>query len=193
VRDLIPLLGLAVNLLGVAMYVRDMFRGSTIPLRLTWFLWTLPPLIATGVELHQGVTWAVIPVFASGFGPGLIFTASFFVKGSWKLTTWDYVCGFFSVLALVMWVATKNPALAVGLSITADGLAGLPTVRKLYRAPESETGWAFVTGFVSSASAFAAIRHWTFVETGFPTYLCVLTGLCAFLGLRKSFASKTTR
>ena len=189
----VPILGLLINLIGAYIYIRDMFKGGTTPLRLTWLLWSLPPFIATFIELHQGVTWAVLPVFASGFGPALVFLASFFTPtGGWKATPWDYACGVVSVLAIVLWCTVKSPVLSVGLSIAADATAGIPTLKKLYLHPKSEIAWAYLAGVLSALSAFAVIQHWSFVEISFPIYLVVLTASCTILGTCRSTPRKVT-
>src|SRR3989344_785767 len=95
-------LGAAANIGGAFFYIRDTLYRKTKPNRATWFMWSLAPLIATGAALSSGVGWAVLPVFMSGFGPLLVFIASFVNKNSyWKLEQFDYWCGLFSVLALL--------------------------------------------------------------------------------------------
>src|SRR5262249_37943581 len=123
----------------------------------------------------KGVTWAVVPVFMSGFCPLMVFLASFANKRAyWKLTTLDYACGLFSAIALILWGITKKPDIAIVFAIASDGLAAVPTVRKTLSHPETETGIAYVLAGISAATSFAAVQNWTFAEYGFATYLVVL-------------------
>jgi hypothetical protein len=50
----------------------------------------------------------------------------------------DYVCGLFSVGAIILWALTKTPAIAIILSIIADALAAVPTLVKSWHHPETE-------------------------------------------------------
>src|SRR5579883_2007596 len=85
------LVGAAVNATGSARYIRDTLRGGTKPNRVTYLMWGIAPLIAAAAAWSRGVTWAVLPVFMSGFCPLMVFLSSF-VNGQayWKLGKLDY-------------------------------------------------------------------------------------------------------
>ena len=69
-------LGTAIGAAGAAVYLRDTLRGTTQPNRVTWLLWAVAPLLASAVELNEGVGLRVLPTFMVGFMPLLIFIAS---------------------------------------------------------------------------------------------------------------------
>jgi len=186
------LLGAAVNLGGGAIYIKDTLFGDTKPNRVTKLMWAIAPLIATAAALSKGVGWAVLPVFMSGFVPLLIFIASFINKKAyWKLTTFDYVCGTLSALALVLWAITKEPNAAIVLAILSDGIATIPTLTKSWTNPETETGLAYLTGLFNALTSFAAIKIWGFAELAFPIYLVITCFLLVFaLYRRKIFKTK---
>src|ERR1051326_3873885 len=97
------LIGAAINATGSFRYIRDTLRGTTKPNRVTYFMWAIAPLIATAAAVSRGVSWAVVPVFMSGFCPFLVFLSSFSNKQAyWKLGALDYVCGAFSAVALIL-------------------------------------------------------------------------------------------
>ena len=62
------------SLLAALVYIRSMFKGQTKPNKITWLMWTIAPLVATAASISNGVGWAVVPVFMSGFSPLLVFT-----------------------------------------------------------------------------------------------------------------------
>jgi hypothetical protein len=169
------LLGAVVNLFGASYYIRDTLRGKTKPNRVTWLMWSVAPIIATLAALADGVSWAVLPVFMAGFGPLLIFIASFINPNSyWKLNKLDYICGILSVLALVMWAITKEPMIAIVFAIASDGLAAVPTIIKSFKYPETESAIAYATGLFSALTSFTAIKTWNISSLAFPIYLVVL-------------------
>ncbi|MBX4187487.1 MAG: hypothetical protein KW802_04560 [Candidatus Doudnabacteria bacterium] len=171
------LLGVVVQLYGVFSYIKDTLRGKTKPNKVTWFLWSIAPLIASAAALSSGVRWAVIPVFMSGFGPLLVFIGSFFNKNAyWKLGTLDYICGFFSLLALFLWWFTKEPAIAIIFAILSDGIAAVPTIIKAWSHPETETAAPYATGMFNALTGFAAISVWNFSQYAFPIYLLLANG-----------------
>ncbi len=169
------------SLLAAGLYIRSMFRGGAKPNRVTWLMWSIAPFIATAAAASSGVGWAVVPVFMTGFAPFLIFTASFFAKRAyWKLHTFDYVCGALSAAALVFWVITMEPNYAIILAIASDALASIPTLTKVWRNPETESVWPFITGIFNALTSFVVAVTWNFSEIAFPAYLAIINALLIF-------------
>jgi len=147
---------------------------------------SIAPLIATAAALTEGVRWAVVPVFMSGFGPFLIFLSSFVNRKSYrKLKKFDYICGLFSVLALVGWRITNEPLVAIGFSIISDFFALLSTLKKTWRHPETESPVAFITGLLSATTGFFALKTFSIAEIAFPIYLCLACTSLIFAFYRK--------
>lgn len=164
--------GVGVHVCGTFAYLRDTVAGRTKPNRVSWFLWAVVPMIAFAAALTSGAKFAAIPIFMSGFGPVLVFCASFVNKQAyWKITRFDILCGVFSAFALVFWAVTNNPAVAVLFAIIGDLLAGLPTLAKAWKHPKTETGLTFATSLFSAFTGLFAIPVWTFAQFAFPIYL----------------------
>lgn len=162
------------SLLAALVYIRSMFRGDAKPNRISWLMWAIAPFIATAAAKSNGVGWAVLPVFMAGFSPFLIFTASFLTKKAyWKLSTFDYVCGVLSVLALLLWYVTSDANVAIVFALASDGLASIPTLTKAWRYPKTESIWPFAMGVFGASSSLVVATLWTFSEYAFPIYLLI--------------------
>lgn len=173
------IVGALFNLFGSANYALDTINGKTKPNRVTWFLWALAPLIAFTAQLKAGVGLSSLMTFMVGFGPLVIFLASFINKKAfWKITSLDIVCGLISVLALVLWYITGTGLIAIIFSIVADFIAGIPTIIKSLRDPESESYGVFRNGAISAVITLLTIKHWNFTTYGFAVYILAI---CAFL------------
>jgi hypothetical protein len=178
------------TLLATFVYVRSMFKGGAKPNRVSWLMWAIAPFIATAAAVSNGVGLAALPVFMSGFSPFLIFTASFITKRAhWALTSFDYVCGALSGLALVLWYVTKDPNVAIAFAIASDGLASIPTFTKAWNHPETELAWPFIVGVFNSSTSFLAFTIWTFSAYAFPAYLIVINILLFFSVYKKQLVS----
>lgn len=176
------LVGAVIQFGGTLSYLKDTLQGRAKPNRVTWLLWTIAPLIATVAALTEGVKWSVLPVFMAGFCPLLVFIASFVNKNAyWKLGALDYWCGFWAILALILWGITKNPTLAVIFSIVSDGCAALPALIKAWQHPETETIAVYATALVSALTSFAAVKTWKLIEIAFPLYLMAANSLIIIL------------
>jgi hypothetical protein len=124
--------------------------------------------------------------FMVGFGPLLVFTASFVNRKSvWKLGKFDFFCGGLSFLGLLLWVLTREGNIAIVFSIVADGLAALPTVLKAYKEPETESYPVFLLAAISAIITLLTIDTWTFANYGFPLYiLCICLLLTTLIKFR---------
>jgi len=171
----IVFVGMAIQLIGIASYIKETIKGNTKPNKVSWLMWAIAPMIASFAAMANGVGWAVLPVFMSGFAPLLVFIASLLNKKSyWKLESFDYLCGLFSVLALILWAITKDATIAIVFSIASDGFASIPTIIKLWKYKETETVDAYTAGLLNSLTSFFAIKTWNFSSYGFPIYLVVI-------------------
>jgi hypothetical protein len=172
------LLAAAIAFFGVVSYARDTWRGTTKPNRVSWFLWTLIPLIAFAAQLNEGVIYQSALTFVSGFGPAVVLAASFRDRQAyWRITKYDWLCGGLSLLALILWAITKTGAIAILLSIFADALAATPTVIKSYRHPDSESAGAFGLGIIAAVITLLTIQNWTFASYAFAAYLLFSDGI----------------
>jgi hypothetical protein len=178
-------LGAAISFAGGTFYIKETLIGKTKPNRVTWLMWAIAPLIATSAALADGVRLAALPVFMSGFMPLLVFLASFAnSKAYWKLEKFDYFCGASSVLALALWIITKEPTIAIIFAIISDGFAALPTIIKSWKHPDTESTEIFVCGLFSAFTAFFALKTFGFSELAFPIYLISVNTLLVIAGYR---------
>lgn len=95
--------GALVGLVLIVPYIKETIKGNTKPNRVSWLLWSIAPIIGTIAAISNGVGWSLLPVFMAGFVPLLVLIVSFINKNSyWKLEKFDYLCGLFSALALIL-------------------------------------------------------------------------------------------
>lgn len=175
IDDHFVIFGAMLNLIGSGTYAIATLKGNTKPNRVTWFLWALAPLIAFAASVKDGVGLPSLMTFMVGFGPLLIFLSSFVNrKAFWQITKLDIICGVVSVLALLLWLVTGSGFLAILFSIIADLIAGIPTLIKSYRAPETENYSVFLFGSISAAITLLAIDKWEFSYYGFPVYILAI-------------------
>lgn len=172
------ILGAVINILGEISYIVHTIQGKTRPNRVTWFLFAFAPLIAFMAELSEGVGIQSLQTFIVGFGPLMIFLASFVNRKSvWQITPFDIICGCISVAALILWLLTNEGVIAVALSIAADGFAAIPTIVKAWKVPESESSLIFLLAAINAAITLLTFDHITFIGVGFATYIlltCIL-------------------
>ena len=176
-----------VSVAGSAAYIRDTLAGRSKPNRVSWSMWALAPLIATGAALSAHAdAWATIRIFLSGFMPLLVFLASFVNRQSyWKLTAFDVACGACSILAFIVWGVADSPRSAILLAAIGDGFAALPTIRKAWNYPETETGITYIASFVAVLLIIPSIPRWNIENSAFQIYLLIANTFLLFAVYRK--------
>lgn len=172
-------LGAALNLIGSGTYVFHTIQGKTKPNRVTWFLWALAPLIAFSAMLGEGVSFkAALMTFMVGFGPLMVFIASFVNKKSvWQISRFDLICGALSLVGIGLWAVTREGNMAILFSVLADGLALLPTLVKSWREPETESYLVFMNGALSAGITLLVIKTYDFQHLAFPVYIFIVCAL----------------
>lgn len=180
------ILGAVIGSVGMLMYLRDTLRGVTQPNRVTWMLWAAAPLLAFAVEVDQGVGLDSLMTFTVGFGPLLIFLASFRSPGAvWSIGPLDYACGGLSLAGLAVWLVTRHGTAALVASIVADALAALPTLRKSLWRPETETAAAYVTAVINAGITLLTVETATSANLAFPVYIFLMAGVESTLVLTR--------
>jgi hypothetical protein len=179
-------LGSALGAIGGLFYLRDTLRGTTQPNRVTWLLWAIAPLLAAAVEFDEGVGLRTLTTFMVGFMPLLIFAATFRAPGAvWGITRLDYVCGALSLLGTIGWLATRSGTFAIVAAIAADFLAGVPTLIKSWRTPQSESVSSYLGAVATSAILLLTVTRWTTAVVAFPLFLlCVASVECVLVGCK---------
>lgn len=166
------ILGAFINLLGGISYIKDTLSGKAKPNRVSWGLWFVVVMIAFSAEISQGVGIISLATFTVGFIPLLIFIASFMNKKAyWKITKFDLLCGTFAVIGIILWQITKVGNLAIIFMIFADLMAGVPTIVKSYKFPETENWMEYFTSGICVTTALLALRNWSFAYFAFPLYI----------------------
>src|SRR3989338_2237183 len=176
------ILGVFIFFLGSIGYFKETILGKVKPNKVTWFLWSLAPLIAFFAQIKQGVGIQSLLTFIVAFIPLIIFLASFVNKKSyWKIEKLDIICGSLSVLGLILWQITQVGNIAILLSIVADFLAAFPTVIKSYKEPETENYVIYFTNAIAALVTLLTIKVWSFEQFAFPLYIFLITLLIAVL------------
>jgi hypothetical protein len=168
-------LGAAIGAVGQALYVVDTIRGRNQPNRVTWLLWAAAPLLAFAVEINDGVGKRAVLTFMVGFGPLVVFVASFVNRNSvWKLGPLDYTCGALSVGGTVGWIVTRQGLVALAAAVAADALAGVPTLIKSWQHPESESASIYLGSFANAVITLLTVKHISAPVVTFPLYIAVI-------------------
>src|SRR5262245_42094473 len=176
------IIGTLIGAVGSVAYLVDTVKGKVKPNRVSFLLWSIAPFIAFAAQIQQGVGVESVMTFSTGFLPITTFAASFVnKKADWKVTKFDLVCGFLSLMGLALWLITKVGNVAIFFSILADGLAAVPTIVKAYHYPDTELAWPWLATSFGVVLTLLTLSEITFANSGFIMYILVVDTLIFIL------------
>jgi hypothetical protein len=158
------------SLVSYIPYLRDIRLGKTKPHIFSWVVWTLMTGIFFFAQLSDG---AGIGALTSGVTTCLCLYIIFAsLKQSDKsIKSIDYFSLAISIVALLIWYFVKTPLYSVILITIADIAAFLPTIRKSYMKPYSETLSTFVMAGIKHTLNVFSLERITLISSFYTFYL----------------------
>jgi len=176
------IIGTLIGASGSIAYLIDTAKGKIKPIRGSFLLWSIAPIIAFFAQITQGVGLEALMTFSTGFLPLTVFIASFMSKkAKWKLTGFDLLCGMISLMGLMLWMITKVGNIAIFFSIVADGFAAIPTIVKAYKYPDTELAWPWIATVFGIVLTLLTLSTFSFANCGFILYILVVNSLIFIL------------
>lgn len=132
------LVAVGLTVYGYFPYFRDIFRNKTKPHLYTWLIWLITQGTAAVAIWLGGGNYAVFSFIIGTVLVALVVLLSF--KYGTKNITQSDTCAFIAaLLAIAVWWGLNNPLPAVLMVSAIDGIGYIPTFRKSFAEPWSET------------------------------------------------------
>lgn len=158
------------TVIGYVPYFKDIFAGRTKPHLYTWLIWAVTQGTATAALLYGGGKFGSI-VLIVGLILVLAVLGFSFKHGTKNITRGDTITLLVALSATVVWWQLNNPLLSVIMVSAIDGLGYIPTFRKTYKEPYSETISFWVIMAVVAVLGIIANAEYNLLTV---TYLSVL-------------------
>lgn len=168
------ILGLITCILGIIAYIpylSDIYKGKTHPHTFSWLVWTL--VVGTGYfgQVSDGGgagAWGT----GTGTGTGATLCLIVFIcslkSGEKDITLLDWVCLISCLIGIYIWWITDTPLWTMIIVSLVDTLAYVPTFRKAYLKPFSETLSLYCLSEVKILLGIIALENFSFITLIFP-------------------------
>lgn len=166
----LALLATVILLAAYIPYFRDIFRGDTKPHLYTWLVWAITQWTATAGVWAGGGHFAAIGVGAGALMVLFVFLLSF-KYGTKNITRSDTFVLMLALFAVVLWWLLKDPLPSVLMVTAIDGLGYIPTWRKTYQEPWSETLGFWAAMAASIFLVIAASAQYNLLTVLYPLVL----------------------
>jgi hypothetical protein len=152
-------------LIGIVPLWRDIIKGRTIPHPFTTWIWVI--LVAFNLfVLIQSQEYL-------GFIPNLLSFVTLFAETAiWiifirriNMNWFDGLCLSLAIGAILYFLITRNTLHTVIATVIIDGLAFLPTYKKWWLQPWTETSWNYFIGGLAQLFVILSLSDMTNPET----------------------------
>lgn len=127
-----------IAIFGYIPYLRDAYKKRVKPHPYTWLVWSMVTSITFFGQVVKGAGIGALPTAVSGFFSITIFL--FALRYGFKgITKTDHYFLAIALFGLVPWLLTKDPTISVIIAVSIDLVAFIPTIRKTWQHPKTET------------------------------------------------------
>lgn len=142
-------------------YLRDVFKKKTMPHAYSWLIWGILQTVSTiAIITSHGGYYGTLGIATGAILCLFVFFLSF-KYGTKNITRSDTFCLVAALVAILIWIFTKNPFYSVILVSLIDFTDFIPTLRKGYQEPWSETTSLYVMAAVSDIFALLALSTYS--------------------------------
>lgn len=183
---LFTILSVVIGIYCFIPYIRDIFKGTTKPHLYTWFIWTVLQTVGVLAMLNAGARFGTASLALGAVLCFFIFILSFFY-GTKNIKFFDKICLVGALIAVFIYFFLNDPFWSVIVVTVTDLVGFLPTIRKSFEEPETETFSTYFFSSLSSLFALGALSYFSFTTAVYLISLVLSNGICAVVILiRKS-------
>lgn len=180
IKTILAILWIIICFVWYVPYFRDIIKGTTKPHSFSWFIWWV--LIGLGffIQLSEG---GGLASWVNGVTSALCFVVALFwvVKKDFSYTKLDWTCLILALVSIGLLILTKNPFYTVLLISFTDFLWFIPTYKKVYHHPYSETLSTWYLMNVRTLLWIIAFDVYNFNTVFYPTVVFFLNFSAIFL------------
>lgn len=127
-----------IAIVGNVPYLIDIFRKRVQPHPYTWLVWSIVSCVIFFGQLAKGAGIGALPTAASEIFTVIIFLFSL-QYGFKRIRTVDTISLVIALAGIIPWLLTKDPTISVIIAVSIDLIAFVPTLRKTWGHPKTET------------------------------------------------------
>ncbi|PIQ80045.1 MAG: hypothetical protein COV79_02570 [Parcubacteria group bacterium CG11_big_fil_rev_8_21_14_0_20_41_14] len=188
-KTIIGVITVVLGIVGYIPYLRDVLKGTTKPHVYTWFVWGSVTLIIFALQISDAA------------GPGAwvtlvaaLLSLSIFVlgmrQGDKDITKSDTLFFIAAIFALGLWLLAEQPVIAMVLLVTVGMLGFIPTIRKSWNKPHSETISTYAINSFRHGLSFFALANYSILTWLFPITWSIANGLFVLFLIIRRYGGK---
>lgn len=154
-------------------YIKDTISGKTKPHRTSWFLYFVLNAVSVANQAASGATNSLWFPIAGALTTLIIFILSI-RRGMGGYEKLDIICLAGALIGIGLWIIFDSPVLSIIANMAVTLLAVIPTIKKAYLHPHTETSITYLISAISALLAAISVGELDWVLLLLPIYsLCI--------------------
>lgn len=178
------IIGALLAVAGNLPYLRDVIKKRIQPHPYTWFIWSIVSGVTFFGQVAKGVGAAAI-----AFGASEIFTIIIFLfslrYGFKKIPKNDSYFFIAALLGIVPWIILKDPTWSVIIMVSIDLVAFIPTLKKTWSQPKTESPLLYGSNVLRHGFALMALSSYNIATILHSISMIVTNTIMTYFILRK--------
>lgn len=181
IKQVVGILATVLVFAGYIPYLRDIAKGKTKPHIYSWFVGGVVAIIIFALQVNGGAGTGSLVTLAAGAMCLLVIALGIIHKSKVDIIWIDTLFLILAFLALGLWLFAKQPVLSAILATAIEVLGFLPTVRKSWNRPFTETLQFYYLNTLRFGFAIFALQTYTIVTTVYPVIWVLFNGFFALM------------
>jgi len=161
-------------------YIIDTINGKTKPHSYSWLIWSILQTVGLISMLSAGAGIGILSLCIGAFFCIFIFILSLYY-GTHNIKLFDKICLAGALVAVIIYFFIHDATLAIIVVVITDFIGFLPTIRKSYEEPKTETPITYILSAVAAVFAIAALSVFNFTTSIYLISLVISDGICGFI------------
>lgn len=180
-KTIIGSIAIGLTLVGYIPYIKDLLAGKTKPHIYSWILWGFLTYIVFFLQISDQAGPGALVTLSAALLCTLVIVLTLVKNAKSEITQSDKVFLGLALLTLAFWLIAKQPLISAVLATTIELLGFVPTVRKSWKDPYSETLSFYWLNTLRFLLATLALSRYTIITALYPSFWFMANGLFALM------------
>jgi len=174
IQQIAGIVAAIISICSMPIYIKSILRGETKPERAGWAIWLVVSFLVLISYYASGARETILLNVTYVLYPLIVFTLSF-KYGVGGFTKFDIYCLIGAAIGVAVWIYTRDSFKALLINTAIDSIGLLPTLKKVYRQPQTENKLSWQLGMLAAFVNLFAITTFDLSIALYP--------IVAFIGI----------
>lgn len=177
IKYMIGIIAVILTFVGYIPYLKDLISGKTKPHVYSWLLWGVVTSIAFALQVLGGGGVGSFVTLSAAIMCFVVIGLSFKYGTNTDITASDKIFLGMAFITLIIWLFAKQPLLSIILTTTIDLLGFVPTIRKSWNNPFTETMSFYFLNTFRFTLAVISLSTYSLLTVLYPASWLLANGL----------------